>query len=58
MWNPAKHAPLILICGPLRIASMLALFFLLTLVTAAQAQTFTVLHEFTGGVDGFMPLSG
>lgn len=58
MSKSAKHSPLILIGTPLRIATMLALFFVLTLVTTAAAQTFTVLHEFTGGEDGFLPLSG
>ncbi len=58
MSNSTRHSPLILIGTPLRIATMLALFFVLTLVTTAAAQTFTVLHEFTGGEDGFMPLSG
>src|SRR5271167_2606724 len=39
---------------------MLALFLAMTLVTAksAQAQTFTVLHQFTGGPDGKTPYSG
>ena len=58
MSNSAKHSPIILICKPFGMATMLSLFFVLTLVTTAAAQTFTVLHEFTGGQDGFLPLSG
>jgi uncharacterized repeat protein (TIGR03803 family) len=37
-------------------AAALALFVLLT-ISAAHAQTFTVLHTFTGG-DGWSPVSG
>lgn len=42
------------------IVSVLTLFFALTIVRtqSAQAQTFTVLHEFTGGSDGANPTVG
>ena len=58
--NLTKHSTLALACAPLRKASMLALFLATTLVTTkpAQTQTFTVLHEFTGGEDGEIPYSG
>jgi uncharacterized repeat protein (TIGR03803 family) len=39
------------------IAGTLALLFLAA-VSAAQAQSLTVLHEFTGGVDGGAPMAG
>ncbi len=58
MANLGKHSPFVLTCRPLRKASMLVLFFAFSLVTAAWAQTFTVLHEFTGGQDGENPQSG
>jgi hypothetical protein len=41
-------------------AFAVALFYVLTVMVSqsAQAQTFTVLHNFTGGADGDMPYSG
>lgn len=41
-------------------AFAVALFYVLTVIVSqlAQAQTFTVLHNFTGGADGDMPYSG
>lgn len=44
--------------GIARLASLAGLFFLLASAVAAQAQTFTVLHRFTGGGDGASPQSG
>jgi len=60
MANLAKHSLSSLILSAARKASMLAICILMTLVTAksAPAQTFTVLHEFTGGEDGEIPYSG
>ena len=43
--------------GPARLAIMAGLFFGLVTGIAAQAQTFTVLHQFTGGADGSNPYS-
>ena len=47
---------------PMRAADTLTLVILLTLISvanpAAQAQTFTVLHNFTGGADGGSPYAG
>lgn len=44
----------------LHVAAALAIVFVWTVVAtqSAQAQTFTVLHNFTGGVDGAKPSSG
>ncbi|MGO9561316.1 MAG: hypothetical protein ACLPPV_01590, partial [Candidatus Korobacteraceae bacterium] len=38
--------------------SAIALVILLGLSVVAQAQTYTVLHEFTGGQDGAAPRAG
>ena len=58
--SPAKLSRLVSTCRPFRNASMLALSLALTVVATrpAQAQTFTVLHTFTGGQDGASPDSG
>jgi len=40
------------------LASLAGLFILLATAVAAQAQTFTVIHTFTGGDDGAAPLAG
>ncbi|MGO9519722.1 MAG: hypothetical protein ACLPND_22010 [Candidatus Korobacteraceae bacterium] len=37
-------------------AAALATMFIISTVTATQAQTFTVLHTFTGGQDGGSPM--
>jgi hypothetical protein len=39
-------------------AIMVGLFILLVTANAAQAQTFQVLHTFTGGADGAYPVGG
>ena len=41
--------------GLARLAGMAGLFILLVAAIAAQAQTFSVLHSFTGGGDGATP---
>jgi len=41
-----------------RLAVVAAMFFLLATAVAAYAQTFTVLHNFTGGADGKYPFAG
>jgi len=58
--SPAKLSRLVSTCRPFRNASMLVLSLALAVVAArpAQAQTFTVLHTFTGGQDGASPDSG
>jgi len=58
MTNPAQHSTLLLsrsLRGP---ALALALAYALTMIATqlAQAQTFTVLHNFTGGADGAQPV--
>ena len=56
------HRPISSFGSGLRVATValtMAMGFVLTLVAQpAQAQTFTVLHSFTGGADGQSPLAG
>ncbi len=40
------------------IAIVAGVFILLAIAVAAQAQTFQVLHTFTGGADGAIPVAG
>ncbi|MGA7463179.1 MAG: choice-of-anchor tandem repeat GloVer-containing protein [Candidatus Korobacteraceae bacterium] len=44
--------------GLARLAGMAGLFILLVAAIAAQAQAFSVLHSFTGGGDGELPIAG
>ena len=41
-----------------RISLLIAFVFALCAISTTQAQTFTVLHDFTGGADGALPQSG
>lgn len=60
MTNLRKHSSLSFTCSSFRKVSTLALFAALTLLTPSltQAQTYQVLHTFTGGQDGKSPESG
>ena len=59
MTNPVPHSTFILRSSLRGTALALALVCALVIVTtlSAQAQTFTVLHTFTGGQDGGLPMS-
>ena len=60
MMNPSQAPPSILRGSFGLSAFALALFYLLIMIAAqpAQTQTFTVLHNFTGGHDGAWPQAG
>lgn len=60
MTNPPQHFTLVLTRALRGTASALALACALTTVAPqpAQAQTFTVVHAFTGGADGGLPQAG
>jgi uncharacterized repeat protein (TIGR03803 family) len=60
MTNPAQHFTLLLSRSLRGSALALALAYALTMIATqlAQAQTFTVLHNFTGGTDGAYPYVG
>ena len=60
MTNPSRHSTLILCDRPRVPAFALGLFCALTLVAmrGAQAQTFSVIHNFGGGQDGATPSAG
>ncbi len=53
MTRPEQHRSSALF----RLAITAGLFILLVTVRAAQAQTYTVIHNFTGGADGYNPTS-
>jgi uncharacterized repeat protein (TIGR03803 family) len=60
MTSHPRPSASILLSSPRRTAFALALLFALAIVAkqAAQAQTFSVLHNFTGGEDGANPYAG
>lgn len=61
MTSTKQHSHRVLASRPLaRFAQLLTLSLLFTLAMspAAQAQTFTILHNFTGGSDGYYPTAG
>src|SRR5580700_2199351 len=60
MRNPAQQSTLVLCNRPRLRAFALGLFYALTMAAMqpARAQTFTVLHNFTGGGDGVDPAAG
>jgi uncharacterized repeat protein (TIGR03803 family) len=60
MRNPAQHSTSIFGSGLWGSALVLALVWVLTMAAMqpAQAQIFTVLHDFTGGADGYQPVAG
>src|SRR5664279_5426562 len=60
MTNSAQHSPLISGGSRCETALALRLIFALTMAATqlAQAQTFSVLHNFTGGADGAQPYVG
>ena len=60
MTNPAQH-PIFILPSSLRgsaVAVVLLCLLSVILTQSAQAQTFTVLHNFTGGQDGATPTGG
>jgi uncharacterized repeat protein (TIGR03803 family) len=60
MTNQPGSSAAILVSSPRRTAFALALLYALTLIAtqSVQAQTYTVLHTFSGGADGGNPLDG
>ncbi len=60
MTNPAQRSTFILRSSLRELAIAVALLFAFSVVLmpSAQAQTFTVLHNFTGGADGAYPYAG